>query len=62
MLPTTIGSGGIFWGPGRNSLSPQTEFGIRLAPLCCQQRFAEACKFYGELLKSYYISIVFISA
>eukprot|EP00804_Cyclotella_cryptica_P023326 CCRYP_000471-RA/>CCRYP_000471-RA protein AED:0.60 eAED:0.60 QI:0/0/0/0.66/1/1/3/0/84 len=30
---------------GTAKLSPQTEFGIRLAPPCCRQRFAEACKF-----------------
>eukprot|EP00804_Cyclotella_cryptica_P018313 CCRYP_017985-RB/>CCRYP_017985-RB protein AED:0.13 eAED:0.13 QI:78/1/1/1/0/0/3/45/63 len=31
---------------GTAKLSPQTEFGISLAPPCCRQRFAEACKFY----------------
>eukprot|EP00804_Cyclotella_cryptica_P011173 CCRYP_007704-RB/>CCRYP_007704-RB protein AED:0.60 eAED:0.67 QI:0/0/0/0.66/1/1/3/0/63 len=32
-------------GTGTAKLSPQTEFGICLAPPCCQQRLAEACKF-----------------
>eukprot|EP00804_Cyclotella_cryptica_P021144 CCRYP_001467-RA/>CCRYP_001467-RA protein AED:0.00 eAED:0.00 QI:72/1/1/1/0/0/2/120/49 len=47
MLPTFLAATDILTEArhGTAKLSPQTEFGIRVAPPCCQQRFAEACKF-----------------
>eukprot|EP00804_Cyclotella_cryptica_P019846 CCRYP_017047-RA/>CCRYP_017047-RA protein AED:0.11 eAED:0.11 QI:41/1/1/1/0/0.5/2/186/58 len=57
-----MAAAGIFWGPGTEQpkLSPQTEFGIRLHR-CVANGLQRHVNFHGELLKSNYISIVFIS-